>query len=366
MKSAERIVGLDGLRGVAILLVVSYHLWIGLSGEERLADGAWLSLLYAGNTGVTLFFVLSGFLVCTPFIKSMQRGRTYSVKEYAVQRALRILPPYYVVALVGVLLTQNFDQLLPALLFSSHGWSVGYFSAVWWSLATEVQFYLLVPLFFLMACHPWRLPLLSLAALLLLVLYVAVICKWVVLPGYDAFALQFGLILSVFGQLPAFLVGFGLALVYHRVTRSAAMGSLTEHACIAGLLALLSWLLLPAAREGALGYMWHAPWHVLPEALVWGAVVWVMLGRSSAHASLLDNPVTRYWGRISFSLYLVHMPVLQLVLSLGGVFGLWVDLLLASLLSVAAAQLLYWLVEKPSLALKNQLLRPHLPSGIKV
>jgi len=366
VKLTERIVGLDGLRGVAILLVVSYHLWTVLSGQERLAGGAWLSLLYAGNTGVTLFFVLSGFLVCIPFIKAAQSGRLYSVREYAVQRALRILPPYYVVALVGLLFTRNFDQLLPALLLSSHGWSMGYFSAVWWSLATEVQFYLLVPLLFLMALHRWRLPLLSLAALLMLAIYVVVICKWAVLPGHDAFALQFGLILSVFGQLPAFLVGLGLAVAYHRIGRPVATGPLLEHACIAGLLVLLSWLLLPAAREGARGYLWHAPWHVLPEALVWGAVVWVMLGRWPSRASLLDNPVTRYWGRISFSLYLVHMPVLQLVLSLGGVFGLWGDVLLASVLSVAVAQLLYWLVEKPSLALKNQLLRPHLPSGIKV
>lgn len=368
MKRAERIVGLDGLRGVAILLVVAYHMWLGLHGEDYPTDGQWwLSLLYAGNTGVTLFFVLSGFLVCTPFLKGLQSGQPYSLREYAVQRMLRILPPYYVMVCIGVLLTQRFEQLLPALLFASWGRSVDYFSIVWWSLATEVQFYFLVPLLFCLARQRWRLPLLLLIGLLLSGMYLAVIFKWIVLPGHDTFTLQLGLILSLFGQLPAFLTGLGIAVAYHRFGRPVTVGYLTEHVCAAGLLVLLSWLLLPMASVNSIAYMWQAPWHVLVEALVWGALVWMMLGRSPGCSGLLDNPLTRYLGRISFSLYLVHMPVLQLVLSLNSALGFWSDLLLASALSVAAALLLYQLVEKPSLALKKHLLRRPQPlSGVQV
>jgi peptidoglycan/LPS O-acetylase OafA/YrhL len=366
VKPETRIAGLDGLRGLAILLVVSYHLWVGITGQEEMTSDVWLVFLYAGNTGVTLFFVLSGFLVCQPFIKSLPTGQLYSVKDYALQRALRILPPYYVVGLIGLICTQRFDQLLPVLLFASHGWSLEHFSAVWWSLATEVQFYLLVPLLFWIALQRWRFPLMLLVGLLAVAAYLAVVSKWIEPVWGNRFEFQFGLILSVLGQMPAFAVGLGIALLHWRCPRPAMAGVLGEHLYIAGLIIVLGWMLLPAARMGAPAYSWHAPWHVMPQALAWGAVVWVMLHRNAVSASLLDNPATRYFGRISFSLYLVHMPVLQLVLSHGGARSLWPNLLLAFMVSVALAHLLYWLVERPSLAFKTKLSRPTLPSGIKV
>lgn len=366
MKPVRRIAGLDGLRGLAILLVVAYHLWVGITDQAQLTSGAWLVYLYAGSTGVTLFFVLSGFLVCQPFLERLPSGELYSVKEYALHRALRILPPYYIVGCIGILCTQRFDQLLPVLLFSSHGWSLEYFSAVWWSLATEIQFYFLVPLIFWIVLRSKRNFSLLLIGVLVAFAYWAVVCKWIEPLWGDHFEFQFGLILSVLGQMPAFVVGVLVALIHRRNRWPVVMGVFREHAYISGLLVVLGWVLLPAAYMGARIYTWHAPWHVLPEALIWGAVVWVMLHRDSSAASLLDNPAMRYFGKISFSLYLVHMPVLQFALSQSEAYSLWAALLLVFTLSVAIAQLLYWLVERPSLILKNKLLRPTLPSGIKV
>lgn len=356
---------MDGLRGLAILLVVAYHLWVGITEQAQLTSGVWLVYLYAGSTGVTLFFVLSGFLVCQPFLERLPSGQLYSVKEYALHRALRILPPYYVVGCIGMLCTQRFDELLPVLLLSSHGWSLEYFSAVWWSLATEIQFYILVPLIFWIALQRKRTPLLLLVGALAAVAYLAVVCKWIEPPWGNRFEFQFRLILSVLGQMPAFVVGMVAALMHRRCQWPAMMGVFREHAYIASLLLVLGWILLPAANMGARVYTWHAPWHVLPEALIWGAVVWVMLHRDPTAASLLDNPAMHYFGKISFSLYLVHMPVLQFVLSQGEIYSQWADVLLTFMLSVALAQLLYWLVERPSLILKNKLLRPTLPPGIK-
>lgn len=361
---SERIVGLDGLRGVAILLVLSVHLCTGLTGHERLTGEPWLSLLYAGNTGVTLFFILSGFLVSAPFIKSAQARKAYPLGEYVVQRALRILPPYYVVAFFGIIITQNFDQILPVLLFSSYGYSLGAYSAVWWSLSAEIQFYFLVPLVFYIAHRRRRMPLLFFA-LLVAVIYLSIIFGWNILPGQEEFALRFRWILSVFGQLPAFLAGMGMSLIYYKVKKPGHNNFLMEHVCILALLAVLSWLLLPVARMGAVVHMWHKPWYIIFETLVWSGVIWVILGRSTTRDGLLDNYLTRYLGRISFSLYLVHMPIIKLVASFSGALGLWPSVILASMLSIAVAQALYWLVEEPSLTLKKQLLNPHQLSGAK-
>lgn len=148
MHDSTRLKGLDGLRGIAILLVVVYHFWTEITGHKTLPNGSPWTFLYAGNTGVTLFFILSGFLVGLPFIKGFSRGQLPSVRLYAAHRILRILPPYYFVGVIGILVTGQTQQLLPMLFFFANAFDVGYFSIVWWSLFTEVQFYLLLPIFF--------------------------------------------------------------------------------------------------------------------------------------------------------------------------------------------------------------------------
>lgn len=362
MKVAERLRPLDGLRGVAILLVLFYHVWDHFGTKQELPENLFpLSFLLAGNTGVTLFFLLSGFLVSRPFFKGLQQGEMPGLRQYALQRALRILPPYYVVGLFGLLYTQQYDQWLPVLLFSSAGYDLGHFSAVWWSLATEVQFYLLVPLLFLTLCSVPRRTAVFLLCGCGLALYVLVISKSSL--AITGFELQYHLILSVIGQMPAFLSGMflGLLLSHEHRRLSVSMSTLL----LLALLLLLAWVLLPAARMGPRLYIWHAPWYVLPEALLWGGITWVMLVREQPAFSLLDNRLTRFFGRISFSLYLVHMPIIQVFQEHADSSAPWVDAVLVILLSIALAQVLYWLIEKPSLLLKNKLTQPQLLQGIK-
>jgi peptidoglycan/LPS O-acetylase OafA/YrhL len=365
VRSSQRLIGLDGLRGIAILLVVIYHTWTCVSGQRVLPEGSLLTFLYAGSTGVTLFFVLSGFLVSLPFIKSLERGELYSLRRYTVQRSLRILPPYYAVGLIGILCMQQPEQVLPMLLFTANGYDLGYFSAVWWSLTTEIQFYMLVPLFFMAALSPWRKPVLLLLAVVAVLAYLAVICKWIGPEGAAGFELKYQLILSGIGQAPAFAIGLFLAFTHCRHKKSTLSRG-ASRITILGLFVTLGWVLLPAARMGPESYIWHAPWYVAPEALIWAAVIWVMLNREPSTVSLLDNRVTRYFGRISFSLYLVHMPVIQLILSQKQHLSLWLALLLVFVLSLMLAQLLFWLIESPFMVLKTKLSQPHILSGIKV
>jgi len=87
---------LDCLRGVAITLVFLHHVEGPINGLNafRLGFGPWQALAIAGHTGVSLFFLLSGFLIVRPFLREIRGGVPTSRREYFRRRALRILPLY--------------------------------------------------------------------------------------------------------------------------------------------------------------------------------------------------------------------------------------------------------------------------------
>jgi peptidoglycan/LPS O-acetylase OafA/YrhL len=365
MNQAGRINSLDGLRGLAILLVLLYHAWVILSGKKVMEGDVFiLALLYAGNTGVTLFFLLSGFLVTRPFIEKLSIGQLPSLRVYMAQRAIRILPTYYFVAFAGIIITQQHEQLLPVLTFTANAYDVGYFSTVWWSLSTEIQFYILMPVL----CYLfWRIPsrVLGICILMaLVVVYVCVVLKVLGPSGADGFEFKYKMILSVFGQLPAFLVGAVIAFAHTKSQLVIPEGRANIFLMI--LLVCLVLVLVPPARISPERYIWVSPWYVLPEALIWGGVMWVMLMRRAPDGNLINNRITRYFGAISFSLYLTHMPVIYLVLTRGNIDAPELAALLAVILSLVTAQLLYWTIEKPSLSLKNKLIPAQAPQGYKV
>src|SRR3569833_1014084 len=140
---------LDGLRGVAILMVVFSHL--GLSHAH------YYDLIFNGKAGVLLFFVLSGFLITTLCIKEKIITGNISLRNFYTRRALRIFPVAYLYIIAIVVLNLLFKlnigyiSILGAALylmnissfFRTHSFS--WFTAHFWSLAVEEQFYLLVP-----------------------------------------------------------------------------------------------------------------------------------------------------------------------------------------------------------------------------
>ncbi|HJQ82443.1 MAG TPA: acyltransferase family protein, partial [Candidatus Binatia bacterium] len=146
---------LESLRGIAIALVYFFH----LSGAvfdlpPRKSVTFPLGYLYAGHSGVSLFFILSAFLLSQPFLREARGGRRVDRRRYFARRALRILPLYYCAVAVAAVATASrpADVLrgVPYLLFlnSFQGLAVSLqpYSNVWWSLATEIQFYMVLPL----------------------------------------------------------------------------------------------------------------------------------------------------------------------------------------------------------------------------
>jgi len=155
---------IDGLRCVAILAVILHHLggYVAQRTPGLEFDVARGSVLYklvnASNSGVQLFFLISGFILAMPFVEAaLGTGRQVSLGRYLSRRIRRLHPPYLINLLVLTLLLlvvrhEAWSELGPHLLASSlylHNIiyrSMSTINGVAWSLEIEVQFYLLAPL----------------------------------------------------------------------------------------------------------------------------------------------------------------------------------------------------------------------------
>ncbi|TMA37498.1 MAG: acyltransferase, partial [Deltaproteobacteria bacterium] len=137
-----------------MLLVLTFHIDANLHapfGPPTSAVPLWLAFVRAGHSGVDLFFVLSSFLLSLPFFTAAAQGRRLNTRGYFARRALRILPLYYSAVAVGTVVCArgpgDLTRGLPYLLFlNALATPLTPWSAVWWSLCTEAQFYLLLPL----------------------------------------------------------------------------------------------------------------------------------------------------------------------------------------------------------------------------
>lgn len=151
----SRIPCLDGLRAIAVLLVISEHLrYDSIAGDYL----KWLP--FDGRTGVALFFVLSGFLITLLLLDERARRGSIDLRRFYLRRSLRILPAYYVflVVIAGLaaarLVSTTWQDLGTAALLVTnlHPDSEGWTLAHTWTLAIEAQFYILCPLL-LIALH---------------------------------------------------------------------------------------------------------------------------------------------------------------------------------------------------------------------
>jgi len=156
-----RVAGIDGLRALAALSILVYHVFISGAAKTSAAPDFGASASKAFNwlqSGVTLFFVLSGFLLFRPYAFAALRGKPYpSLRAYLRNRALRILPLYWFVLIVTALAFQHYLLAHPLRLIANAAFLQNYFPS-WpvsdyrgygispaWSLCVEVVFYLSLP-----------------------------------------------------------------------------------------------------------------------------------------------------------------------------------------------------------------------------
>jgi peptidoglycan/LPS O-acetylase OafA/YrhL len=152
---------LDGVRALAIVFVISYHVitMSPLGSWNWQAQPLAMAIATAGGSGVTLFFVLSGFLLFMPYAKALLTDSRWPLARiFYVRRALRIMPGYYLSLFILIILTQP-DYFQPAH-WANLGLFLSFFmdssrltfrllNGPYWTLAVEWQFYMLLPLLML-------------------------------------------------------------------------------------------------------------------------------------------------------------------------------------------------------------------------
>jgi peptidoglycan/LPS O-acetylase OafA/YrhL len=159
----QRVKVLDGWRTVSITLVISSHLilWSNLSIKNYTGFAAKTILIPLveglGYAGVEIFFFISGFVICRGLIYESESYHRISLSAFYVRRALRIIPPLAIYALTIFMLSRfhaagdEAGSIFRTLTFTCNipvGSCGGWYGAHTWSLSTEEQFYLLIPIVF--------------------------------------------------------------------------------------------------------------------------------------------------------------------------------------------------------------------------
>lgn len=315
----EPIPALDGLRALACLLVLFSH-----AGNL----GLFYRIAGAGQLGVMLFFALSGFLMAHLYAGAGAEGGRWS--SYFVRRFFRVYPPYIAVVMIGFsvgLVVQPFVYAMTVSEFGAHLVLQGT-KSVFWTIPVEMRFYLLFPLlcFFTTGMSDVK------AAIFYSVLGAAFI-----------FFEPVGLKYTLWPYVEFFVVGCCAAHMYRLFRHRPLLWDIVLAASLVGIavsIPVVSQSLFDVEHRLWLDAGFFAPLMAL-------AVLSCALA-SGFLARLLSSLPLRWVGRISFSLYLVHFPILHLVRS---VIPPAYALIPALLLSLLVAWVSYRLLEKPSQAI---------------
>ena len=373
----NRYPSLHGLRVLAIVSVVQYHVtWI-LAGEQHIAlDSTYAGLSLGVFFGMDLFFILSGFLIGSILIRSLEVERSQDLRRFYLRRAFRTFPAYYVVLTVLVLafgLTAGQRKNLwgeYVYLTNFLPLTRDHIVMFWgWSLALEEQFYLAVPFLFfvLLRIRSPRLRLGFLGLLWIAGLASRLHVFWTGGPWTD-FSLYDALYFRTPTRFDPLVAGIFLAFVNaHHAEAMRAWLRHPFHRALLGLIALTSgWLLMRPTMFGLenVHLMRVFSWGTI-TSVMWLTLLFLMLFSEGLGGRLLGHPVFRKLATLGYGVYLVHVPLIDHVLVpaahaldeqkvalalvwSGGVAGVLLG-------SFALAYAIHLLIEKPSLWLRDRI-----------
>jgi len=374
--AGDHLLALDGLRGAAMILVFFNHaVALPLAEATTRLDRAAHAIGYTGWVAIDAFFVLSGFLITGILLDTKGEPRWWP--NFFARRVLRVFPLYYgaLVALFILLprlvrwsepafLTLQANQRwywtymvnLLAALTRVRGTPLG--TAHFWSLSVEEQFYLTWP-FFVWACQPrslFRVAALAAAGGL---------CFRLALVLHDPGNARAAFFLTP-GRLDGLMTGAALAVVARMPGGLARVAALAPRVLTAALIALGLLAMVRGGLYVADPVVAVAAYPVV--ALVFGALLVMALTRppSSRLVRVLSSDWLRKWGRYSYGIYVIHLPLLSAIeykttfyrhgVALLGGSRLPATLLFAAVgmsLSYTLGWLSYHLYEKRFLALKR-------------
>jgi len=361
----ERIVALDGVRGVALLIIMGYHFGLG-----------WLS---GGFLSLDIFYVLSGYLITGLLLGEYRRRDRIKLSAFWLRRARRLLPALLIV-LVAVTLMVRFAEpaglypgfrmsALSALFYFSNWWQIvssgNYFGATGalsplthtWSLAVEEQFYLVWPLVVLAVMHLARTFERGIRALLALsisgALASAVEMALLYHPGANTTRLYFGTDTHAQSILVGSVLACGMTMVQMRRGEEGMAPRANGRAnrvllTLVGLAGLAGTLLLTYTQEGTSGSGFVYRGGFLLSALSAAAlIVGAVCVRDGPIAVGLSLRPLVWVGTVSYGAYLWHYPIfVYLDGTRTGLQGLsLLSVRFAATFVLAAAS--YYVVERP-------------------
>lgn len=338
--SGKHFAALDGLRGIAVLTVVLSHLSL-LHLNPFLIDFSGI-----GKCGVYLFFVLSAFLLTYQFFeKGLGEGFTAgALANYLWRRGLRVLPMFYLVVLVSGLTTAFLSRylmghglpytippraVLPHLLLQQ---AVG----VLWSVPVEFKFYFLLPLVAALFLATGRRRVL--VDVMLGAIAVALTLHW-----FPASEMRLGSV-ELRYYLPVFLIGSLCASVAFKVPfdRHPRIASATAW-LVAGVLVLtVPSIYSLVIRPVPIGYFQKS---MMLYGVLWAVFLYMALYAQGWLRRLLTSRVLVFLGRISFSVYLLHFPIL-LICRKFAPGNRWVGALAFAFILLLSSQSYRW-IERP-------------------
>lgn len=351
-KKRRYITGLDGIRAIAVIMVLAYHLK--------------LALFKSGFLGVTVFFVLSGYLITGILISEVEEEGTIDLKNFWLRRIRRLVPAVMSMAVViifvsavvnRVIFTKGCKDFLASVLGFNNWWQifnkVSYFEAAGvpspfthcWSLAIETQFYLIYPLILL---GIYKLAKsrgegrakrgLLFAGVTLLLALISVILMIVLFdPQQDASRVYYGTdtraFSLLFGALLAILWEY--RMVPRRLSASVNM--------VLGSVSFAVLLVMTIAINGSSNF-WYRGGQFFGTILT-VLMVYAVSGRKTWLSRFLSHPVLKWIGDRSYSIYLWHYPIILLISK--GIKASWWITLIEIVLSVVLAELSYRFIETP-------------------
>lgn len=340
---------LDGLRGLSILVVVWHH-----AARSQFESH---SLLSQGALGVELFFAISGFLITTLLLREKKKIGTISLKHFYIRRTLRIVPLYFTVLAIYVVLVAILEQhsIAGRQFWSNLGYYLTY-TCNWfvrlgdervifyfaWSLATEEQFYLLWP-FMERQLRGYRPVLLMAVVVLIVEIARSGGLSWILSPD----SLGLTIVKSI---APPICLGVLLAHLLHWEPGFEIFYRIAGHRWSSPVVVVAITICL----------LWgiDRPWqmfilHSLLVLLVGACVV----REDHVLAPLLTNKMLRSIGVVSYGMYLYHMLAINAVrmcLYRVGIHAVYVDFVASASMAFAIAWISYNYYESVFLRMKER------------
>jgi len=338
LKNSNYIPGMDGLRAIAALAVFFVHFNQNVHLTLEAGPFDLERFLSNGNTGVALFFTLSGLLLSLPFWRSkIACVAPPDTGKYALRRIARILPAYYF-CLFAIVIAKSlagsgtsWNNILSHMFFiyNISDWNILSLNQPFWTLAVEMQFYILLPLFFLafrkLPANATFYAFIILIPVLYLLNHVLVTAiqshaSWPIqqlfiwpfafyLRGPDSWVLTY----STLAHLPHFLIGVVAAKVFADI--SSRGKNATGYRPIYDILIAASVCCIVLILSTGLDEVLQIPngrynFPVVPLLL---AVIVVCVPLSRLASRFLETSVMVWLGVISYGIYIYHYPVQKII-----------------------------------------------------